>query len=66
MHVQGYSEARSRDHCCHGKAVSIKCFECLFVALGVKHAMHMRRIILSCVACPALLYFSTYHKRHVF
>jgi hypothetical protein len=31
----------------------------MFVALGVQHAMRVRRIILSSVACPALKYFST-------
>jgi hypothetical protein len=34
-------------------------WECVFLALGVQHAMRMRRIILSSVACPALKYFST-------
>jgi len=35
-----------------------------FVALGIQHAMRMRRIILS-VACPGLSYFSMlFHKRH--
>jgi hypothetical protein len=31
----------------------------VFVALGIQHAMGMRRILLSPVACPALPYFST-------
>jgi len=34
--------------------------ERLFVILGIQHAMRMRRIILSSVACPAVLYISTY------
>ena len=39
----------------------------VFVALGVQHAMHMRRIILLSVASMAPRYFSTFsHKRHDF
>ena len=32
---------------------------CVYVALGIQHAMRMRLVILSSVACPALQYFST-------
>jgi len=41
--------------------------ECVFVTLCIQHAMRMRRIILSSVACPARPYFSTLpHKRLCF
>ena len=51
------SAARSRNHCCSGKAISITRSECVFVALVIHHAKSMRRIISPSVACPALPYF---------
>ena len=52
-------DARSRNHCCRGKPVSINYYECLSAALVIQHAMLMRRTILSSVACLALPYFFT-------
>jgi len=31
----------------------------MFLALGIQHAMRMRRIVLSPATCPALRYYST-------
>ena len=60
-------QARSRNHCCSGKAISITYSECVSVALGIQYAMRMRRILLPSVSCPALPYFPTLsHKRHIF
>ena len=54
-------------HRCHEKAISITYSQCVSVALVIQHAMRMRSIILSCVACLGLSYFSTLsHKRHDF
>jgi hypothetical protein len=47
--------------------MSITYSECVSVALIIQHAARMRRIILSSVACLAVLYFSTlFHKQHEF
>ena len=39
MYVQRNIQARSFNHCSSGKAVSITYSECVFVALGIQHAM---------------------------
>ena len=52
-------EAHSRNHCCRGKAISMTYSECVSVALVILHAMCMRSIIVSSVACLAVPYSST-------
>ena len=48
------------------KAINVTYSECLFVALGIQHAMSMRRILLS-VTCPAVQYLSILsHKEQDF
>ena len=42
VHVNEKTEARSRNHCCRGKAGNITYSECVSVALVIQHAMHMR------------------------
>jgi hypothetical protein len=56
-------EARSRNHCRRGKAISIVYSECVSVALIIQDAMRMRRITLSSVACLDLPHFSTYSNK---
>jgi hypothetical protein len=37
---------RSCSRCCSGKAISIAYSECVFVALVIRHEMHMRHIVI--------------------
>jgi hypothetical protein len=50
MCVKLNNEARSRNHCCRGKEISITYSECVSVPIVTQHAKRMRRIILSSVA----------------
>jgi hypothetical protein len=51
-------KARSRNHCCSGKAVSITYSEIVCLALFFQHAKRMRHFILSSEACLSVLYIS--------
>ena len=67
LYVQSKVEARSRNHCYCGQAVSIAFSKCMFVALVIHHATRTHHIILSFVACPGLPNFSALSlKRHDF
>jgi len=60
-------QARSHNHCCNGKTISVTYSECVVVALISHHAMRVRCVLLPPVACPALPHFPTLsHKRHDF
>jgi hypothetical protein len=61
-YVERNNEARSCNHCCNGKELSIAYSECVFVAFGI--SMQCACAIFSSVARPALQNFSTSHKRH--
>jgi len=44
LYVLRNSDARSCNHCCIGKEISITYSECVFAALGTQHAKRMRHI----------------------
>ena len=50
MYVQRNNEARSWNHCCSGKAITITYSEKMFVALVIQQAMRMRHIVISGLA----------------
>ena len=61
------TNARSRNHFCRRKPISITYSECVFVALVIQHAKRKRHIILTSVNCLSLQNFSTLsHKQHDF
>jgi hypothetical protein len=65
MYVKPQIEARSCNHGCSGKEKLLHILRCVFVDLGIQHAMYMTNIILSTTACPAPQHFSTIsHKWH--
>jgi len=60
-------DARSRNDCLRGKAISVTHSECVSVVLFIQHSKRMRHVILSSVAFLALPCFPTLsHKGTTF
>jgi hypothetical protein len=56
MYVKRNIDARSRNHCYRGKAISITYSERVFVALVIQHAMRMRHIV-TCGLSVSTIFF---------
>jgi len=66
MNVKRNREARSCNHFCNGSAISITYSECVFVALGIQHAMRIRYIVVICGLPGSTNFFHMISLRHDF
>jgi len=56
MYYKRNTEARSRNHCCSGKAISIAQSEFVTIALGTQYAMRMRDIVICGLSCSTIFF----------
>jgi hypothetical protein len=65
MYVQRNIEAPSCNYSCSGKTIIVTHSVCVFVALGIQYAMHMRHIVI-CALSDSVVVLHISHKRHDF
>ena len=63
MQVKRNTEARSSNHCCSRKGISIIYSECVFVGLGTQHAMRMRHVVIRGLLSSTILFTSSQQRR---
>ena len=54
------------NNCCSTETINITHSECVSVALGIHHAMRMRRIIIRGLSRFAIFFSTLSHERHDF
>jgi hypothetical protein len=70
MYVYRSVQARSFNRCCSGKTVNITYCECMFVAVGTRHLVRIRHIVISdlsrCTVFPYYLIKGTIFENKIF
>ena len=60
VYVERNIEARSCNHCCSGKAMSVTYYECVSIALGIQHVFY--EITNRCSYMQSILFHCYFHS----